>query len=158
MNADAKQFTTATLTRVAVCEAVTLRAWRNRNGLFPETAGSQGWNRFSLIDICVARAVVLMTTSGIAASDAIWFAEGYLRTPFQLAASNDLSDDLSGIVAFAPKRAPENASFQLYVKPEDLSDTLARFGGLVTLLDLHLIHAQVRAGLGQMSNHSGEDA
>lgn len=142
------QFTTSTLTRVAGCEAVTLRAWRNRNGLFPETAGKQGWNRFSLVDVCIARTVVLMTASGIAAGEAIWFAEMHLRTPFKLAHTNDLNGELSGIVAFAPKGKSETATFRLYVGPQDVVDTISEFGGLVTLLDLTLIHAQVLAGLG----------
>lgn len=147
MSAEAKQFTTSVLTRVAGCEPVTLRAWRNRNGLFPETAGAQGWNRFSLIDICIARSVVLMTASGIAASEAIWFAESYLRTPFKLATTGDLEDDLSGIVAFAPRDLAEAASFRLYIEPDELTSVLSQFGGLVTLLDLNHIHAEVRKSL-----------
>ena len=147
MDAEAKQFTTSTLTRVAGCEAVNLRAWRNRNGLFPETAGKQGWNRFSLVDVCIARTVVLMTATGIAAGEAIWFAEMYLRTPFKLAHSKDLNGELSGIVAFASKGTSEAASFSLYVQTQDVVGTIAEFGGLVTLLDLNLIHAQVLGGL-----------
>jgi len=147
METELPQFTTSILTRVAGCEAVTLRAWRNRNGLFPQTAGKQGWNRFSLVDVCIARTVVLMAASGIAAGEAIWFSEMYLRTPFRLAHSKSLDGDLSGIVAFAPKGVSETATFRLYVEPKDVLDTIAQFGGLVTLLDLNLIHAHVLAGL-----------
>jgi len=147
MNAEAKQFTTSTLTRVAGCEPVTLRAWRNRNGLFPETSGAKGWNRFSFVDVCIARTVVMMTAAGIAAGEAIWFAEMYLRTPFKLARRHRLDGDLSGIVAFAPKGVNDTASFRMFVQPQDLVEVIAQFGGLVTLLDLNLIHAHVLAGL-----------
>lgn len=147
MNPEAHQFTTSTLTRVAGCEPVTLRAWRNRNGLFPETAGKQGWNRFSLIDVCIARTVVLMTASAVTASEAIWFAETYLRTPFKLAHWGDLDGDLSGIVAFAPKGSAETATFRTFIKPEEVVSAIAQFGGLAIFLDLNSIHAQVLAGL-----------
>ncbi|POR40424.1 hypothetical protein [Methylobacterium sp. V23] len=147
MEPEAPEFATSILTRVAGCEAVTLRAWRNRNGLFPATMGKQGWNRFSLVDVCIARTVVMMTASGIAAGEAIWFAETYLRTPFRLAHTKDLDGDMSGIVAFAPKGTSETATFRLYVEPHDVAAAISEFGGLVTLLDINLIHAQVIAGL-----------
>ncbi len=147
MDARNETCTTATLTAVAGCSTGTLRTWRHRNGLFPDTAGAHGWNRFSHIDVCIARTVVLMTAAGIAASEAVWFAETYLRTPFALARRRRLDGDLSGIVAFAPKGVADTASFRLYVKPEELGDALVQFGGLVTLLDLNLIHEHVRAGL-----------
>lgn len=147
MDAEANQFTTSALTRVAGCEPVTLRSWRNRNGLFPTTVGKQGWNRFSLIDVCIARVVVLMTASAVSAGDAIWLAETYLRTPFKLAHSGDLEGDLSGIVAFAPKVGADAASIRPYVQTQDIPGVLQQFGGFVQLLDLNVIYAEVSAGL-----------
>ncbi|GJD36779.1 hypothetical protein [Methylobacterium aerolatum] len=77
-----KTFTTSTLTEIAGCTADTFRTWRNRNGLFPETAGKSGWKRFSLLDICLVRAVVLMTEQGILANHAVWLANTQLFADF----------------------------------------------------------------------------
>ena len=59
------------LCAVAGCSVVTFRAWRNRNGLFPECEGGTGWNRFSWSDIATARAVVVLTERGLNAQTAV---------------------------------------------------------------------------------------
>lgn len=71
-----KRYTTKVLCAAAGCEAVTFRAWRRRNSLFPETMdGRKNWNRFSIIDVLKVRLIVELTEHGLAAADAIWFAE-----------------------------------------------------------------------------------
>lgn len=59
---------------------VTLRAWRNKNGLLasPER---KGWNRFSVADLCVVRLVAKMTQSGFSAENAVEIA-GLLAVQF----------------------------------------------------------------------------
>ncbi|BGE85192.1 hypothetical protein Ms3S1_16280 [Methylosinus sp. 3S-1] len=47
---------------------MTFRAWRNRNGLFPETKDAGGWNLFSKSDIAVVRMVVVLTGLGVSAN------------------------------------------------------------------------------------------
>ncbi len=66
-----KNFTTADVVAAAGCSPVTFRAWRNRNGLFPETKNREGWNRFSVADICTVRVVAVLTSKGVAAQFAI---------------------------------------------------------------------------------------
>lgn len=66
--------------RVAGCNAVTLRAWRNRLGLFkPDPQwdirpGSRKWNRFSVVEACVVRLIAVMTEHGFPASEAVGLA------------------------------------------------------------------------------------
>lgn len=74
-----KTYATSTLVAAAGCEAVTFRAWRNRNGLFPETKGGTKWNRFSVLDICVARTVTMLTAHGISAADAVWYSQEHCK-------------------------------------------------------------------------------
>jgi len=82
MNVTDRKFLTSTLVAVAGCKAVTFRAWRNRNGLFPETKESGGWNHFSIVDMCVARSVVVMTEHGLPVDDAVWQAGKWFRAYF----------------------------------------------------------------------------
>lgn len=63
------------LAAAEVCEAtgclpVTLRSWRNRNGLFPHHKGGGGWTRYDLADALGVRLVVLLTARGFAAQEA----------------------------------------------------------------------------------------
>lgn len=62
---------TATVVAIAGCSPVTFRAWRNRNGLFPETQEAVGWNRFSEAHIAVVRLVTILCGLGITAQVAI---------------------------------------------------------------------------------------
>lgn len=62
---------TSTLISVVGVPAATFRAWRNRNGLFPATSVSEGWNEFSIADICVARQVKILIDRGFTAQAAV---------------------------------------------------------------------------------------
>lgn len=66
-----KVYFTATLMAAAGCEADTFRAWRNRNGLFPETAGGGKWNKFSVVDVLVTALVTHFTRRGMVAQWAV---------------------------------------------------------------------------------------
>ncbi|PPQ39427.1 hypothetical protein SAMN06265338_103278 [Rhodoblastus acidophilus] len=66
-----KTLTSAEICAAASCPASTLRAWRNRNGLFPHHADKEGWSRFDLADAIGARIVVLLTQRGLAAQSAV---------------------------------------------------------------------------------------
>ncbi|WLB91302.1 hypothetical protein [Bradyrhizobium japonicum] len=65
-----KIYFTSTLIAGAGCSSDTFRAWRNRNGLFPETSGGK-WNKFSIIDIFVAALVSDLTRTGMSAQFAV---------------------------------------------------------------------------------------
>ena len=56
----------------AHCPASTLRAWRNRNGLFSERHSiGDGWTQFDFAEAIGVRLVVLLTQRGFAAQPAI---------------------------------------------------------------------------------------
>lgn len=57
---------------VAGCPPSTLRAWRNRNGLFADRAVVVGkWSRFTLADVIAVRTLVLLTSMGFEAQRAV---------------------------------------------------------------------------------------
>src|SRR3954462_692781 len=147
MSSTAKQFTTSALVQAAGCNPVTFRAWRNRNGLFPETAGGQGWNRFSILDVCIVRTIVVLTEHGISARDAIWFAQdGHLGTVLR-----SVIDDygMSPIIGFGRAPGEERPYFMTFLDPEEaVASLLDRARGIVTLLDLRLVVEHVCDGLG----------
>jgi hypothetical protein len=66
-----KIYFTSTLIAGAGCGSDTFRAWRNRNGLFPETSGGGKWNKFSVIDILIAGLVSDLTRTGVSAQLAV---------------------------------------------------------------------------------------
>ena len=70
-----KRFATSALVAAAGCETGTFHKWRSRNGLFPETLGASGWNKFSAFDVCVVRAIVSLTERGMGAQDAVDLAQ-----------------------------------------------------------------------------------
>ena len=80
--AEKKCYTTSTLCAVAECEIITFQKWRQRNALFPETVGVGGWSRFSLLDILVVRAIVVLTASGTPAGEAVEIAQTHLCGSF----------------------------------------------------------------------------
>jgi hypothetical protein len=66
-----KRFQTSILVDAAGCPSDTFRAWRNRNGLFPETQGSNKWNRFSYVDIMITGIVADLSKRGLSAQLAV---------------------------------------------------------------------------------------
>jgi hypothetical protein len=66
-----KVFFASTLLNTVRCSPATFRAWRNRNGLFPETKGTAGWNKFSIVDVLVSAIVFELTSAGIGAQLAV---------------------------------------------------------------------------------------
>lgn len=141
-----RKFLTSTLVAAAGCKAVTFRAWRNRNGLFPETKDSGGWNRFSVVDICIVRAVVVMTEHGIPADDAIWHAEHIQRFAFPRILAGQAWTHLEGFFAGAlrtPDDPPDwvepRCTF-IGMGPDDpVGPLLKKTKGIVTIVDLHPI-------------------
>lgn len=75
----------------AGCVASTLRAWRNRNGLFSYKSDSQGWTRFDLSEAVGVRVVAELTSRGFAAQEAVDFVN---------AATDLLRKSVSGTVRF----------------------------------------------------------
>jgi len=66
-----KVFFVSTLLTTVGCSPATFRAWRNRNGLFPETKDAGGWNKFSIVDVLLTDIVFHLTKAGISAQVAV---------------------------------------------------------------------------------------
>lgn len=59
------------LCEVTGCKPSTLRAWRNRNGLFPHHSGNEGWTRYDLADGIGVMLMMVLQEKGFAGQDAI---------------------------------------------------------------------------------------
>jgi DNA-binding transcriptional MerR regulator len=139
-----KTFTTSALVEAAGCTPGTFRAWRNRNGLFPETAGKQGWNRFSVVDVCITRVVVVMTRHGLPASAAIDFCEKYLRA--SLFNAWEWPDE-NTFCTFEIGSNEEEILFSIPQVGVSLEDLMKPSNGVVTVIGLRGIVEHVRSVL-----------
>lgn len=133
---------------------VTLRAWRNKNGLLasPER---KGWNRFSVADLCVVRLVAKMTQSGFSAENAVEIAE-LLAVEFWML----LDDSVSSKYAFVTNERIVFANDLMRISefvhdgPREEVCIFVDFGAIV---------AHVRKGLEELSSgaidgtHGDED-
>lgn len=138
-------FTTSTLCAATGCDPATLRAWRNRNDLFPETrvegTNRRPWNTFSIMDMLIVRTVVVMTSHGLPANNAVWFASGHAKLLFgALLADRPGTTWLVGFHRGGhPGEAHIKASFVMFDEHATLADSMAKCQGVVTILDLHSI-------------------
>jgi hypothetical protein len=169
MYLDDRSFTTSALTAAAGCEPMTFRTWRNRNGLFPEIAGGRKWKRFTVVDVCIVRAIVAMTAHGLSASHAIGFAQDNLRFEFERLLTGERDTSLVGffiggvqndeLIAFADAEGnskvaktrdrPESpCSFIFLEDGASLSETLSKTKGILTIIDLKAQAKHVLAALG----------
>lgn len=170
MDLDKKQFTTSVLSAVTGCEPMTFRTWRNRNGLFPEAAGGRTWKRFSVLDLCVVRAIVVMTKQGVGAADAIWFVETQLVDALasllqgkeieryisfaqvgKFASTDEVVFiDSDGSQNFVDGKSlePARISFQVLSAARSVADVLKECNGIVTIIDLLTVATHVVRGLG----------
>ena len=71
-----QRFCTSAAARVAEVPKSTLRSWRKFNGLF---ARPGQWHRYSFAELCVIRAVGVMTRAGIRADVAAGMAAGLVK-------------------------------------------------------------------------------
>lgn len=70
------------------CAAPTLRAWRNRNGLFPRHAEAGGWTRYDLADAIGVALVMALTARGTEAQAAVNLVNALRSTLEQAAHGN----------------------------------------------------------------------
>ncbi|EAQ36943.1 hypothetical protein NB311A_07333 [Nitrobacter sp. Nb-311A] len=89
---DPREYLASAVCKVAGCEPATLRAWRRRNGLFPDTMMSGGWNRYSASDIAVTKLVVDLTKAGHAAQAAVDIAMLVLPVYEEFCSSRSIGD------------------------------------------------------------------
>ncbi|MGN7126311.1 MerR family transcriptional regulator [Methylorubrum thiocyanatum] len=164
MYLDDRPFTTSALTAAAGCEPMTFRTWRNRNGLFPETAGDRKWKRFTVVDVCIVRVIVAMTAHGLSASHAIPFAQDNLRGTFERLLTGDRdtclvgffiggiqNDELTGYydeggnfqIAKTKDRPEASHSFIFLDDAVSLSEAMFMTKGILTVIDLKALAQQV---------------
>lgn len=163
----AKVLTPEWVCRVAGCNAVTLRAWRNRLGLFKpvrEDANapeSKKWNRYSVLDACIVRLIVIMTEHGLPASEAVGLAwqhplgpglqlemmlKGHDVNPFigfHLGDGNAPTDRVynlkTGEEYLAGERPPSTSSAMTAAPSDAIGDLVNSTQGVVTFVDLRTI-------------------
>ncbi|ACB27146.1 MerR family transcriptional regulator [Methylobacterium radiotolerans] len=161
---DDRSFTTSTLTAAAGCEPMTFRTWRNRNGLFPEVAGGRNWKRFTVVDVCIVRAITVMTGHGLNTGNVVSFAQDHLRRRFDLLLIGETTSDLVGFfaggsktgekvayvdedgtakVALAKDLPEPKTSFVFLNDDARLAETLASTKGIITIIDLKALAQQV---------------
>ena len=115
-------FTASALANAARCTTAALRSWRTRNALFPETAGAITWNRYTFLQVCLVRVLVVLIKHGISPADAIWFVrDGNLEIAVK-AAIDDYG--MSTLIEFGRSFGKEHPQFQLYVDPEETVGSL----------------------------------
>lgn len=64
-------YNAAVIVAIAGVPAATFRAWRNRNGLFPEKKEASGWNRFFVSDIYSVKAMSELMKHGYTVTAAV---------------------------------------------------------------------------------------
>jgi hypothetical protein len=164
LDVEEKLYTTATVCSAAGVKAVTFRAWRARNGLFPETLGGKKWNRFSFLDICVVRAVVVLIEHGLGAEDAISLAHGRQRPirldeRFREFFRGNVTCPVIGFSRGDPFEAPSLNSLGLWEfgnGSESIPALMNRTGGVLTLVDLRAVVDHVLNGLAGLNEGSVE--
>ncbi|MGA2637436.1 MerR family transcriptional regulator [Methylocella sp.] len=75
-----KSLTASEVCAAADCPPSTLRAWRNRNGLFADDLTGEGWTRFDFAQAIGVRITVLLTQRGFAAQQAVDLVNGMRDT------------------------------------------------------------------------------
>ena len=148
---DAAQFTLGAMADAIGCPNITLSAWRTRHGLFAE-AGDDTNRRFKLfnvIDVCVARALLVATRHGLAVPDAVWLADQQLRpvfaillqaeTPFSSLVAFDVNDEAEG--------DEPRLSVYFFRRNDDFGELIAKTTGVITVIDLMVVIRFVLAAL-----------
>jgi hypothetical protein len=145
---DLPQFTLHAVAEAVGCPRVTLSAWRNRHGMFAESGDDTktAHKLFSMIDICVARAVLVLTLHGLDPPDAIWFADSHLRAIFGILLSGE---PFSSLVAFCKDDIKDDPrlSFFIFQRNDTFGDLIAKTNGIITVVDLAPIIKTVLAAL-----------
>lgn len=158
MDFEARKFQTSTAVAAAGCKAVTLRAWRNRNNLFPETKENRAWNYFSIVDICIIRSIVVMTEHGIPADDAVWHAEHIQRMNFREILKGAATPHLAGFFPGAIRGDDDpldwiepRCTFIAIGSDDAAGPLLNRTKGIITIVDLYPIIEHVLAELAALA-------
>ncbi|MCA6109594.1 hypothetical protein J6497_20510 [Bradyrhizobium sp. CNPSo 4026] len=99
---------------------------------------------FSLLDVCIVRAVKVMTAHGLGAADAIWIA----HHPFGVGvALRSLLSEVEGVptlLGIQPgnRDKGEKFTFSLF-RSKQFAATMADSGGIMTVFDLDAVNQHV---------------
>lgn len=151
-----KRFTSSEVAAAAGCREGTLRQWRFRHGLLGGTGATDV--KYSLVDVCVVRAVQVLTTHGARISDAVPASRRSPKSDEVLSLVDDdlraqitilLSDEkpfstLFGFRLLEPDSKSVVAAAYMF-QPEDLPKMLAEAGGGMFILDVMAVIDHVRA-------------
>lgn len=137
-------FTSDKVAAAAGCSEATLRQWRNRYGFLENTVtGGMEVKRFSLSDICVVRAIKVLTDYGLSARDAIYLANHPMGLRKLFAALLSKSHRVQTLLSIrSGKRKNEMFEFNLF-GPEHFHYEMERSGGIMTVFDLTVIAEHV---------------
>lgn len=141
-----RRFTTDVVAAAAGCTEDIFRQWRNRYGFLKDTVtGGMEVKRFSVLDICVTRAVTVLTDHGFKAPDAIKIAYHPMGIGKQLRAL--LLGNVEGaptLLAIIPDHSTEKKTLSWEpLRLSQLGKTLAASGGVMTVFDLNAVKEHV---------------
>ncbi|MCK1567479.1 MerR family transcriptional regulator [Bradyrhizobium sp. 173] len=133
-------FTSDKVAAAAGCSEATLRQWRNRYAFLENTVtGGMEVKRFSLSDICVVRAIKVLTDYGLSARDAIYLANHRMGLRKLFAALLSKSHRVQTLLSIRPGKSEHEAfEFSLF-GPEHFAEAMAHSGGIMTVFDLNVV-------------------
>ncbi|UQR61766.1 MerR family transcriptional regulator [Bradyrhizobium sp. C-145] len=137
-------FTSDKVAAAAGCSEATLRQWRNRYEFLENTVtGGMEVKRFSLSDICVVRAIKVLTDYGLSARDAISLANHPMGLRRLFAAFLSKSHRVQTLLSIRSSKS-KNKTFEFSLfGPEHFYYEMERSGGVMTVLDLTVIAEHV---------------
>lgn len=149
-----KRFTSDEVAAAAGCREGTLRQWRSRHGLLGGTVeGGMEVKKFSLVDVCVVRAVQVMTAAGSSTSDAVaaTIADDEMRAQITILLSEkEPFSTLFGFRLLDRNKSARDKSSHVAVymfQPEDLAEKMAQADGVLTVLDVMAVIKHVHKAL-----------
>lgn len=148
-----EQFSLSEAAEAAGCPRATLDAWRNRLKLFKGTVtGTKEEKRLSLIDVCVARAVKMLTDTGIdaktgiSAKDAVAAIDDtFVRAQFFMLLRGD--EGTSSVFGYHKGRDGKHRLQAHFFAPDNFPAVLRETGGTLIVVDLAAVITHVRAAL-----------
>ncbi|MFB6448933.1 hypothetical protein [Bradyrhizobium tunisiense] len=149
MKFEEKQFAIPLVANIVGCPRTTIDAWRNRLGLFKESVTkTKVEKKLTLTDVCVARAVKVLTDEGVKAEDAI-MALDYGAVHTQLAGlwNGEPISSIYGYQLIDKRREQDPWLKGYFFDPEDFRDMLSKAGGVMIVIDLASVVSHVRTAL-----------
>ncbi len=156
-------YTAGEAAKVIGCTQASLRGWRNQNNFLPD-ARTDGWTRFSAVDIALARAVRVLIELGLSAPVAVDVAMKLLPRFEELLGMKGVSEIAEQqkkplIALIFPQRQKPTARLKLAHCHESIGSAFRQIGyGHFIALDILTICEDVQDAL-PSANHeaSGED-